>query len=417
MRNSRNTSRRLAAAILLGALLPSAALQGGDDSLYIWKRVWTKGVKEAVEAEKDAARLFFLAGEFDKADGTESYAEASPSWDALKKSGRPATPVYRVRAALVSEGAALAEPLAKRWNALAKEGAQAGLSISSIQVDLDCPESKLEDYARLLALLRKALPEKTELSATAIPCHLRRKAFEAVAEEADFFVLQVHGLDFPKDKAQEPKLIDAEKARESVKLALALKRPFLLALPCYAYQANYSKADGSLLFISAEDIPPARQEIETRIVAPDLQELAGLVKFGRSLEPSLFKGIVWFRLPVKGDRLCLDRASLSTLERGEKPEKILKGLWTKTQDGQIIFSVESCAAFGAGPIEITLQWPSGIRCDFDFFNGFQEAGDRLPGLPPGKITGHAPPPGVRTAVAWFRFPGTFLEPLVEMHER
>jgi len=410
----------LKALALLAALLTAAASfaesREGQDSFYIWKRAWTAPVKEAVEAEKGAKELFFLAGEFDAKEGVRSFFPVNPDWNALKRSGVRATPVYRAKASLASD-ASLAEAIAESWKACAKEAAASGLRLNSLQIDLDCPESKLEDYARLLSALKRLLPEGAELSATALPCHLARKAFASVAKETAFYVLQVHGLDFPKSLSEKAELLPLPQAKEALKRALELGRPFLLALPCYAYQARYSKRDGHLLFLSAEDPPPPDASTETRLVEPKLQELAELVQETRALPETPFKGIVWFRLPVKGERLCLDRAALTLLQEGKAPGKILKCLWTKTADGQIIFSIENSAALGAGAIEISLHWPSGVNCDYDFLNGFESAGDRVPGLPPGKITGFAPPPGVRTAAAWFRFAAPFPEPLVELREK
>lgn len=79
--------------------------------------------------------------------------------------------------------------------------------------------------------------------------------------ECDFFVIQVHGLDIANET-----LMQRETALKAIQDADSFGKNYRVALPCYAYQLNYRKSDGKLLFVSAEDTPGQNDELEQKTV-------------------------------------------------------------------------------------------------------------------------------------------------------
>ena len=118
----------------------------------------------------------------------------------MKEPGKPVGAALRVTTfpSRFADEPRIVQLLAGIVRDLAAEGRAKGIALSEIQIDYDCPESKLDDYRALLPLLRKAAAP-LPLTFTALPSWMgQRRAFGKLIAAADGYVLQVHSLAPPQ---------------------------------------------------------------------------------------------------------------------------------------------------------------------------------------------------------------------------
>ena len=108
-------------------------------------------------------------------------------------------------------------------------------ALAGLEIDYDCPTSKLAGYARFLAALRQRLAPDLALSITALPTWMSSSALERVAAEVSEIVLQVHAVDDPRhglfDPAQAERWVRAFGRRTA--------QPFRVALPAYDVRVTW----------------------------------------------------------------------------------------------------------------------------------------------------------------------------------
>ena len=79
-------------------------------------------------------------------------------------------------------------------------------------------------------------------------------------------------------------------------------------------------------------------------------------------------GIIWFRLPVANDSLCLDMKAIESLESGQIPKPSVKLNFIRNKDG----FVEAFAAIHnqikSDCFRVNLEWKTKMA-EFDLFNG------------------------------------------------
>jgi len=220
----------------------------------------------------------------------------------------------RVRLVVRIEGAAPptdAPTLAGVLNQMAASWRAAGVRVAGIEIDHDCASARLPDYARWLGDLRSGL-SGGELSITALPTWIGNPALPALLASVDHSVLQVHAI----DPAGADALFSSESARAwAWAYAQIAPHPFYLALPAYGMRVA-SDADGRPLRVDAEgDIDsagPAARELRA-----DPRELALLLGELAQNSPPKMAGIVWFRLPLSGDRRSWSARTLAAVIAGE----------------------------------------------------------------------------------------------------
>lgn len=315
--------------LLLLQSLPAA----GEHAFYLWQRVWTPAVTEA--ARGCGRPLAVFAAEL-SADRTERTGAPAELW------GRnDVTAVFRLRVDALTENG---------FDRLAAEIRRNGCR--NIQLDVDVPERRLGEFARLLAGLRKKLPAQVrELSFTALPCHLPHPEFADAAGKADYYVLQLHGIDVPADISEPYALLDARTARTAIGRARRLGLPFRIALPAYAYRLSFDPQSGAFAAISAEGDAPPDSRFRNRIAAPDPTLLRDLLRENPDLPA------VWFRLPVRGDKLCYDLAAIRRLEAGEQLEPKLEFELRRVAPRALELWITPRSMLRLEPLRITLAWP------------------------------------------------------------
>lgn len=287
---------------------------------------------------------------------------------------------------------------------LVREARSRGIEPFEVQIDYDCPESKLADYAFLVRRLQQEI--EVPLVITALPAWLAQKrAFGDLLEAADGAVLQVHSLAPPSGPGEEIVLCDPEAARAAVEAAARYGRPFRVALPTYGYVVAFDRA-GKLVGLSAEGPAltwPAGATLRTARADP--AAMAELVAGWTRDRPPELSGILWYRLPVAGDRLNWAWPTLRAVMAGRVPRPELAAEVREPEAGLVEIDLMN-------PGEAAAPWPGSLRIAWKEDNLLAAdglAGFRALRTGPREIrldrsaSSRALAPGERRVVAWLRF--------------
>ncbi|MEK1908099.1 MAG: DUF3142 domain-containing protein [Pseudomonas sp.] len=285
----------------LAACSPPHAL---DQQLYIWQRQWRPAHAEALaQSHADFSTLRVLALQ---AHPEAGWARAYPDLQLLKRDGRPLVAVVRLDGQLPQlDPRAIGEQIAS----LLHDWQAAGIQLAGLEIDHDCATARLPAYATLLRDLRRQLPAELKLSITALPAWLASDQLEQLLASVDSSVLQVHAVSDPRRG-----LFDAEQAQHwAEEYAARSPSPFLLALPAYGVALLDSPAGAPRV----EGEAPLRQGGARRELQADPQHVASLLAELRNDPPPGLSGIIWFRLPLAGDRRAWPIDTLLAVVRGQ----------------------------------------------------------------------------------------------------
>ena len=286
---------RRALLVLVAALVSACAAAVPDvpqpltERAYVWQRVWTPAVHEAV-AGHDLDDLGVLTHEV-------SWVGHEPRIVGVRTPDLDASVVRAVRVAVPPEGVDLPTALAPVLDALCP--------VATVHLDLDLPTRRLPEYAAWLDRLRP----RCDVRITALPTWLDSPDFAAVARTG--FVLQVHWFD-PRDPSG-PLLKDD--ALQAIHRAGALGVPFEVALPAYGHRVWLR--DGRVVRLDSEvhaKPPPGASPLH---VLADPERVATLLASLRADPPPTLRGIWWFRLPTRQDDLGWSAATLSAVRHGD----------------------------------------------------------------------------------------------------
>lgn len=355
--------RLLAASLLCLVALSGAAphVRLTDEPLthdaYVWQRRWTPAVLDAVRGSADLVRDWRLL--LAEADAKGRWTSVTVPWGEVRASGRPIIGVIRIDGQL--DGQLEGRRIASLLDGIV--AATDGKALAGVEIDYDCPTSKLAAYAQFLASLRARLPAATALSITALPTWMGSPQLARVVAQVDETVLQVHAIDDPRRGLFDP--VRAE--RWAAEFARRVGKPFRVALPTYDVRVSWR--DGRLAAVEGE-MPLGgaasggqRLEVSPESVAELLHALA-------QRTPEGLRGFVWFRLPTDADArawsrdtwraVVTDRLVPPTLDAA-LVETDTPGLWT------VVLS-------NAGAIDAPL--PRSVRLDrscalADGANGFR----------------------------------------------
>jgi hypothetical protein len=328
-----------------------------------------------------------------------------PLDDSLRGSGKPVGVALRVStfSSRFAEEPGIVRLLQGLTRDVAAEARAKGISLSEIQIDYDCPESKLDDYRGLLPGLRAAAAP-VPLTFTALPSWMgQRRAFSLLIEAADGYVLQVHSLKAPADPKSEFRLLKPGEARAWVNRAARFGQPFRVALPTYSYVAAFDP-QGKLLGLSAEgpllSWPPG---VRLRTVRSDPADLAELVRSWTRERPRELSGILWYRLPVEGDRMNWPSPALRAVMAGRTPRGAIRADVREPEPGLVeIDLVGAGDGEAAAPPSVSVGWSGEAFLAADGLDGYRATPDRnrlrLQGSGSARLR-----PGERRTIAWLRF--------------
>ncbi|MHC8317000.1 DUF3142 domain-containing protein [Pseudomonas sp. LB3P31] len=275
-----------------------------DQQLYIWQRQWTPAHQDALrDSRADFSTLRVLALQsFPQAGWSRARIDA----DLLRQDGRPLIAVVRLDGQLKSLDQ---DEILKQIQQLTIDWQGQGLILAGVEIDHDSGIARLPDYRNLLVKLREALPVGMPLSITALPAWLNCPELPALLSAVDSSVLQVHAVSDPRRG-----LFHVEQTKKwLLEWSRITLKPFYLALPAY----------GVALLPATSGGPVVESEVriegagERRELLADPQQLRELAIELRKHPPAHLKGLIWFRLPLAGDRRAWSLTTLRAVARGE----------------------------------------------------------------------------------------------------
>ena len=399
------------------SLRDAAAPAAWRADTYVWQRAQGEAAADAVAASRERVSGFYpLAAEVSwTSDGAPHITRIVPDYVALASAGRSVGPVLRIApfAGPFARDDAAARALAKLARGLLAETRSAGVEPAELQVDFDCAERTLAGYREWLLTLRGAAAP-TPLVFTALPAWLRHAdEFAALAAAADGFVLPVHSLEKPADGPDAVySLVNYDDslrwARDAARIAGG--RAFRVAMPTYGYRLAFD-ADGRFFALSAEGPAPRWPAgTITRTVRSDPVEMLRLERALADAPPPGCAGVIWFRLPVAGDRLNWEMPTFLKVLSGEAPVARLELEASGGEEKGLVEIVAVNRGDTSEPLpgEVKLAWFAGARLlASDGLGGYEIA---RRGVEPGLVIKDASAPredllgpGKSRRIAWLRF--------------
>ncbi|NWA04186.1 DUF3142 domain-containing protein [Pseudomonas gingeri] len=275
-----------------------------DQQLYVWQRQWRPAHEQALARSRaDFSTLRVLALQ---AQPRAGWSRALVNLAQLKADGRPVIAVVRLDGQLPSLDADMARTqiaqLLADWQA-------GGVMPVGLEIDHDSGSARLPGYSDFLLKLRSQLPPSLKLSITALPAWLDSPQLPALLQAVDSSVLQVHAVSNPRLG-----LFNPGQARDwAERWGRISDKPFYLALPAYG-MALLPDSEGAPV---VESETPLNRGGERRELLADPQQLATLVGQLREKPPAHLAGLIWFRLPLPGDRRAWSLTTLRAVARGE----------------------------------------------------------------------------------------------------
>ncbi|KJZ36777.1 DUF3142 domain-containing protein [Pseudomonas fluorescens] len=275
-----------------------------DQQLYVWQRQWTPAHDAALQDSRaDFSTLRVLALQ---AFPQAGWRRARIDPDLLKRDGRPLIAVIRLDGQLKAldqdEVTAQIQQVLGDWQGQ-------GLTLSGVEIDHDAGVARLPAYREFLTHLRAVLPATLPLSITALPAWLDSAELPALISAVDSSVLQVHAVSDPRLG-----LFDPDQARKWARgWSRITTKPFYLALPAYGV-ALLPGASGAPV---VESEVPLEQGGERRELLADPLQLRTLATDLRADPPAHLAGLIWFRLPLAGDRRAWSLTTLGAVARGD----------------------------------------------------------------------------------------------------
>jgi hypothetical protein len=344
---------------------------------YVWQRAWTPEVRASLSQTSSLAALVILAAEVDLSTDPPRVTRVTYDADALSRPVGLAVRIGRFKRRdgathRFSERPDLTEHLADLARRLVADARKRGIEIREFQLDYDCPESRLDDYPILVQAVREAVAP-VPVTITALPSWLRhRRDLKRLLRETDGWVLQVHSLEPPRRPDAPPEICDPEAARRAVETAAGFRKPLRVALPSYSYLVAFTPG-GDLLGVSAEGpLPSWPSGVLVRIARSDPDAIAGLVHGWTADRPEELAGLIWYRLPVEGDRLNWPWPAFRAVQAGRAPKRNLQVLPRSAGPGLFEIDLENRGEAEAGwPVHIELTWEEGNLLASDGLAGYR----------------------------------------------
>jgi hypothetical protein len=278
------------AIMLMTATASAGAL---PHEAYVWQRVWTPDVRSAMH---DAAGLFagyrVLAAETNRNGHLQSFAV---DWDKAN------TAVVRIDGTLRRFDA---KTLLQELTALKARWPRR----IALEIDYDCGTASLPAYAAFLKQVRTLRPAR--LSITALPAWLSSADLPVLLVQTDEAVLQVHAVQAPSRD-----LFDIRLARRWIDGFDRLGKPFRVALPDYG--TRVIRSEGGTVIAMESEAPKLIGGASAEELTATPETVAALLADLNRRPPRHLTGIVWFRLPVKGDARIWSLPTLAAVIKGK----------------------------------------------------------------------------------------------------
>jgi len=380
-----------------------------DDVIYIWQRNWDGYLEDAISVIQQTTGYFtVLCGDLKFEGERPTVSLIDIKWPYLTQTETSATLAFRINAqaskffatdAIYSIADSIKDAIGKIIKSSPKD------EIVGVQFDYDCPTSKLKDYARFVKIMKERLqPFKEKLSElnisiTALPTWLQSNDFKELIQNTDYYVLQLHSFELPKDADQAKKIFPADKAQSYAEEASNLKHPYYISLPTYGYEVAFTK-NGDFIGLRAENMPVAwSQDVEHNVVMTNPKDILTFTQEVEKAKPKNLLGFYWFRIPLKSDEFNWDIKTLECVISGKKPSVKLNLELVKSKDGLCeVYLVNSGEQNLFSEVSFNINWVEDNQPLYDLMGKFHEIKIEK-GI---KISGPAPYVGQKILVGWFR---------------
>lgn len=387
-------------ALIVRSSRLSETKKGADpfcDAAYLWQSQWTPSLADSVKnADEVIHQFMILAAELHIRSGQPVLETKYPDWNFLKQNNRIITPVIRLgdsAAPYLAEGHT--DDCIDAIRAFL-QSRNSGVPRTTLQLDYDCPSSKLESYAVLLHDLKRAFPE-VSLSITALPAWVDDDHFPSLASDLDYYVLQVHSLEKPDVVGDDVRLYRSIQRTRDLERAEAVGVPYYLAFPTYGYELAFDSQGRYRGILTGGVMADPRMEYTTRLLMADPDEIASDVLFLHRKPPSKCLGIAWFRLPVERERLNWSWPALKAVIQGRSPQVAYQAEIRSSTDCLYELWISNTGERNLiKPLTLLNPWERQPVIAFDCMNGFRLDSDS------GLLTGMAPDVGRPVLAAWFR---------------
>lgn len=380
-----------------------------DDVIYIWQRNWDKYLEDAISIIQETTGYFtVLCGDLKFEGERPTVSLVDIKWPYLTQTETSATLAFRINTQASKFFAtdliySITDNIKDAIGKAIKSAPQD--EIVGVQFDYDCPTSKLKDYARFLKIMKERLkPFKEKLSEfnisiTALPTWLQDKDFMELIQTTDYYVLQLHSFELPKDADQASKIFPADKALSYAEKATNLKHPYYISLPTYGYEVAFTK-DGNFIGLRAENMPVLwSQDVKHKVVLTDPRDILAFIQEVEKTKPENLLGFYWFRIPLKSDEFNWDMKTLECVLSDKKPNIKLELDLTESKDGLYeVYLVNSGEQNIFGEVSFKINWSEDEQPLYDLMGKFHEIKIEK-GI---KIFGSAPFVGQKVLVGWFR---------------
>jgi len=244
--------------IALLAVIVAAAGSGGllwyrfwrpppplEVALWYWHSPFTVTASDAEQLKIiGVRRLFVRAGTFhidgagvrltqpqtwaSRADGVDIHLVFN--FDASVLRAFPAVPVESLAIAVLRE-----------FQRVRADAERSGLRVAGVQLDLDCPTSRLSKYADLLHRIHAGLtPRTTVLSITALPTWYRSGNLARVLAEIDFAAPQYYEANVGASRSEYATVSQLRNTEDGLASAGWRGAPFFAGIPAYGHALVYS---------------------------------------------------------------------------------------------------------------------------------------------------------------------------------
>ena len=380
-----------------------------QQAAYVWQRVWTPEVRGAVEERIGAmSGVTVLAGEVAWRGDEPVLAPVRLPWRDLAGCGRPVTLAMRLGSC---DGSVLRSERAREEVAgaaleLAERARAEGLEPCELQLDFDAATSQMDAYRHLVRRVAERL-SPLPVTITALPSWMSGRDFGALVRSVPRFVLQVHSIEKSRLDGPEPSICDADQARRWAERAAAFGVPFDVALPTYGYLVVRGAAGRVTGLVAEANDDRLSGAASLQRVSADPAALAALVRDWSLDRPACMRGVVWYRLPVEGDRLNWSWPTLASVMAGRAPAGAIRLDAERREPGLVeIVARNDGDGDGKVPARLDARWPSATTLvGSDGLNGMQSLGSG-PGVATFVVAGDGGAtlrPGERRRIAWMRF--------------
>ena len=390
------------AALLLAACGPEPRSKDAptlDHAAYVWSPQWGPEASLAVGVDRlpsEISRLKVYIGTTHFPGGTQAFAL---DWKALAGSGRtltlvvasgPAAVNFRNAPDLGPAGDLLAQALSEARAASAK--------VDRVQLDLECPPSKLAGYVKALGPFRARFPG-LETVISVLPSWIKESELPALVAACDRFSLHLgpgYGLGGVHSRT------DFKAAERWVSEVATLGRPFRLGLPITSHYLCRDENGTLLGSVPVGRMPPAGTSKVEPVVA-DPVALPAFLRRMEALAPAQLEGFDWLRLPMPGDAGTWSSEGMLAALRGKVVQRSIRASLVPDEGmSRVVVTNDGMVPMPAPLVKVSWRGGEVQACDgFGAWEILLSGGDSFRLRP--SESASLVPAGESLTIGWIRF--------------